>query len=654
MATLEEIFADSETAPTAPQKSLEQIFEVKEEPQYSRLEQIFAPVEKPIEEIIPTPIEQPAGLPGAISPEAERTSLLLREGGLSIRPGEPGAETPEIPPLTAGEVLVGAVKSTPRSAADFAKSLFTAVANPIDTASAIVDITAGAGAKLSEEFTGLLGIEPLTEKEIEALPEKTFLQRREKKQRKESLKKQQSFELLSGTMKERFGGVENIKRTIATDPVGFLADVSGLISGGSAALKSAAKATGITTGLNRLETAGKIGRAIEPIEIAIKVTKPIGRQVGTMGSKILGNITTGVGAEAMQQAYRGSRDFIRALRGEIDNADILKSAKGSLDTIKDRRNSQYRTRLEKIKGIDRELDVLPVHNELTSQMKRFGVKIKPDNTLDFSRSTLNRNSFADVEEIFNRIKSHGTQIGDLTPLGLDTLKRFLDDFYSESKNSRALVASLRKKTTNLLEKEVPQYKRLTKDYAQVTKLTDEIEKALSLGKKASADTAIRKLSSTMRENFEFRKSLLDELDRVADIDLKGAISGVASQSWTPKGLVGKLAGGATSLNVLFGGLGKIDPAIALTLAASSPRAVSEFLNIFGKSIRTAQKQGKFVAPAPARQVGFQAGRVVEEQQRQKKLEEIFRKPKNNGTRNAVFSRPTSTTSQPNTRMTRSQ
>ena len=145
-----------------------------------------------------------------------------------------------------------------------------------------------------------------------------------------------------------------------------------------------------------------------------------------------------------------------------------------------------------------------------------------------------------VTEIVDTIKNWGLQKGDRTATGLDLLKRRLDDFYSPSGQARALVSSMRNTVKDILTKNVPGYYKMTSDYAKSTDIIKEVEKALSLGDRASADTAIRKLTSVLRENNDFRRSLVEKLQTTSGTDLKGMIAGAALSQITPRGLTARL------------------------------------------------------------------------------------------------------------------
>jgi hypothetical protein len=112
-----------------------------------------------------------------------------------------------------------------------------------------------------------------------------------------------------------------------------------------------------------------------------------------------------------------------------------------------------------------------------------------------------------------------------------------------------------------------------KAYSEATDQIKEIEKALSLGKKASVDTAMRKLQSLMRNNVQTnygqRLNLARQLEEAGGGQLMPALAGQALSELTPRGLQR-----ATSLPTSLGAfsVGGLPAAIAYG-AASSPRLV---------------------------------------------------------------------------------
>lgn len=100
---------------------------------------------------------------------------------------------------------------------------------------------------------------------------------------------------------DRYGSVEAFKNTVATDPVGLLSDIAGVLSGGSLA---AARAPGVVG--RAAQAAGKVGEYVDPISGGLKAVGAAGRGVGNVMSEVSA-LTSGTSSDAirtMQQAGR--------------------------------------------------------------------------------------------------------------------------------------------------------------------------------------------------------------------------------------------------------------------------------------------------------------------------------------------------------------
>ncbi len=147
-------------------------------------------------------------------------------------------------PLSAGDVLSGAITNLPESALSAGENIYTAIRHPLDTANALGDVAAG-------------GLEKLTGAQIQ--PEA------------------QKFDALVGMLKDRYGGMEATKKTIATDPVGFLMDLSTVLGGTGAGLKAAGEAGKIGALAKVGEVTGAVGAAVDPLSLAGSAIKvPLG------------------------------------------------------------------------------------------------------------------------------------------------------------------------------------------------------------------------------------------------------------------------------------------------------------------------------------------------------------------------------------------
>lgn len=135
------------------------------------------------------------------------------------------------------EVAWRALKNTPKSAVEYGSNIAQAIAHPIDTLEGLGGIVRGSIGRLPEG----MGFRPVTDTD---------------KQQWEAFKKMVS---------DRYGGVENIKNTIAEDPVGVVGDVASLASAGAGAAKLAnlPRVAGAMSSLaNAVEPVGLAGKAI--------------------------------------------------------------------------------------------------------------------------------------------------------------------------------------------------------------------------------------------------------------------------------------------------------------------------------------------------------------------------------------------------------
>ena len=483
----------------------------------------------------------------------------------------PATPTPE--PAQPKSVREFLLKSIPESAVGLAKGVAGAVTRPVETGKTLLSIPIGAAEKGFEA----LGF-PQKPSGAEAI-----------------------FDAFTNMLKERYGSMEAVKETAYRDPIGFLLDVSTVGAPAAGAIKATGAAPRVA------EIAGRTAEAISPLEAPITVAKALRRPA----EEALG-FTTGTGRAAVQEAMKGSPEFVKAMRGVTGEEEILGVAQTALQTIKNERGAEYQGKLSEISKLKQSLDISPIRNKLDETLKVFNVKPgKEPGTLDFSRSTIDKSGQADVERIVEMVKDWGSKPGDRTPIMLDTLKRRLDDFYSENKNSRVIVSAVKDSVKGVLTKNVPEYQSMTANYARVSEDINEIQKALSLGTRAGADTALKKLLSSMRNNQEFRRSMLNKLDEATAGDLSAQVAGAAMKSPVPAHL--GIIGATGVLTYLVKGLSVAEPSIAASLAMASPRIVGEVLSGISRMIQA-------MPPIPVAELGkygVQAQRLLEMQQEQR-------------------------------------
>ncbi len=119
---------------------------------------------------------------------------------------------------TAGE----AVQNIPSSGAEFVKGIAEAVTSPIETAGSLLDLAAGSLNRAMpapvRNFINRLDTDPAATKRAV-----------------------QTAQQVGGFYKQRYGSEEALKRSIAKDPVGVVADLSTLLSGGAGVVRAGGK-----------------------------------------------------------------------------------------------------------------------------------------------------------------------------------------------------------------------------------------------------------------------------------------------------------------------------------------------------------------------------------------------------------------------------
>lgn len=334
------------------------------------------------------------------------------------------------------------------------------------------------------------------------------------------------------------------------------------------------------------------------------VTKPVlGRLSGTGAAAVEEAVKSGMTPTKGMNPLKSSTTYDKALRGKTTGEDIVESARTALGRLKDKRTSDYQAQLQTVAQNSQPIDLRPVKNEVVGLMQKYNVKIDPaTGKIDTSRIAMGKAGRDDIKDIIEEVSAWGAQQGDNTALGLDTLKRRLDDFYSDSSQARQFVTQIRNKVKDTIVANVPQYDDMTKGYTEATKIIKDVEAGLMLRKQGMsgrivADQTLRRLMSSMKDNFALRKELVDVLGEEGGEDLAQAVAGYVQSSVVPVGLAGTGPAllGSAALAKYF------DPAFASLLVASSPRVQGEFLRMLGKGVKTIKAAGPQATRAAATQ-----------------------------------------------------
>ena len=444
--------------------------------------------------------------------------------------------------LSWGEVGAQAFQNIPSSSVRYAEDLAAPFTSPVQTAKGLYSFTAG-----------LIQLAIPGEQSDEA-----------------------TARAVGDYMVNRYGSVDAFKTAVANDPVGVVGDVAGVLTGGG---MITAKLPGVIGRAGR--KIQDVGQVIDPLNIALEGVKGA-KKVVSEGVPAIAGMTTGAGSESMRQAFNAGREggeidqrFVDNMRGVEDSGAVVEDSISALQQLKSNKQNVY------------------LNSKQALQLERQAVDfdVMAMNFSDWSKgffyegvSELSVKGQAKLKAVQKLIKDWQRSPALHNAKGLDMLKRRIDNEYPDGINpgdEAVVIAQARDLVKKQILEQVPDYNKVMQPYEEATRLERELQKALSLGKNASADTSLRKLQSVMRNNvnanFGNRLKLVEKLEEAGDYFLLPRIAGQALNSYTPRGLQAAAATGTT-----LGGT--FNPATLATLPMFSPRIMGETARQLGRGV----------------------------------------------------------------------
>lgn len=352
---------------------------------------------------------------------------------------------------------------------------------------------------------------------------------------------------------------------------GSNAIANGLTRIGGGAINGAASAGAVNP--NDAGTGALIGGALP---VGVKAAALAGSGIKKVASGATSNIlglTTGAGSTPIKAAYQagknGSTAFLDNMRGNVSMADVVDDAKSAISTMSATKAAEYRNGMAAISNDKTVLNFSGIDNALDDAFKVSSFKGKSTNTAASK-------AFDDIKNAVDEWKQLDPAEYH-TPEGLDALKKRIGGIQESIPFNEKTARNVAGKVYNSIKDEIanqaPTYHKTMKQYADASNEITEIEKALSLGKKTSVDTAMRKLQSLMRNNVQTnygnRLDLANTLQTKGNTDLMPAIAGQAMNSWTPRGIQSGIVGGAGTYAAIT------NPLTLAGLPLTSPRLVGE-------------------------------------------------------------------------------
>ncbi len=504
------------------------------------------------------------------------------------------AREPE--PMSAGDVASQAAGNFGGSLAKYGTDLYQAVRHPIDTASNIGNLLQGMGEKQQSKYAEALG-KPMAAGQHEKYAD-----------------------AMGSYLGDRYGGIENIKKSFAQDPVGVLSDLSLPVTGGGSML---ARAPGIAGRAG--EIAATAGRLMDPVNATAQVAR-----LAKYPIKGLSAVQSGAGAPALEEAYGAglaggprAQAFRDNITGRAQLTDVVDEAKQGLANMRQQRSAAYNREMDRLRlsenqfdERDRILDFGDIDKAVNDAEKvqtfsgRHGAG--PTQVLDPGANDV-RTAMTDQIEHWKGLPPADYHTAE----GLDALKKQLYNTMRSTQPgtpARAAGQRIYNAVKGTIAQYYPVYTEIMGQYQQASQELDEVTRALSLGEKATADTSLKKLQSLLRDNvstsFAHRAQLGQRLVEAGAPNLRSALAGQALQTFTPRGLgkhamqnlipaiTGMLGYGT------HGGIGAAAGAAA-TLPFMMPRVVGEGAYAAGATRRLLAPylRGASAAPPALRDLG---------------------------------------------------
>ena len=437
--------------------------------------------------------------------------------------------------------------------------LVEAISSPVQTAKGIADVAAGGfyNAMPAAVQRGINAIEINPEAQQRAI---------------------QTANVAGQEFAKPYSSMQGFKQTLQEDPFRILSDVSMLAGGAGAGLKAANIGAKTAQVGNVLSAASNV---LNPVTQATYAAGKLGQGAEMVGKGYLA-AKSGVGTEPINQAIKagaeGNQTFLENMRDKVPSLQVLDDAKANLAQMNKDKQDAYRSGMVNIKNDKTVLDFTGIDKALANaeSMAYYKGKIKDQTAANVLEDM--KKKVADWKNS-NAADYH-------TPEGMDALKQTLWESFGKLGQEEKTAFSAGKQVYDAVKSEIgrqaPTYAEVMKGYSESSDLINEIERTLSLGNKASADTAMRKLQSLMRNNvntnYGQRLSLAQELSNAGGKDLMPALAGQAMNSLTPRGLQG-----ASNVPTAYLAYGAGGPALAVAdVLSSSPRVVGETAYKYGQ------------------------------------------------------------------------
>ena len=492
------------------------------------------------------------------------TAAPVATGGFDLSTAKPAPSGIPAQRRSFSDVPGEALANVGPSAVSFYKGLVTAITNPVQTVSGVLDIGAGALQNLlPKDLVDLVN-------QIDNKPEA-------------AKRAVDAANAVGGFYKDRYGSVEALKNTLATDPVGAAADLSTLFTGGATATArvapTAAKALGTaatyTNPLAPVTTAAGYGLALGAKGTGNVVDAITGQRASTRAGNIVRNALTEEGRtpqniaaaqNALANAPAGTT--VRQALANVTSPQVqylgetvqAKTAPGAALSVQ---AAQEADRLARLQAVTPDLTAAelartnvskPLYNAAT-------LPLTPINTAPLTQqldTILAANpGNAKLVSALNQVKTglEASNSAQQVSSVLDNLKDLIS-----SKDNKFIVKNLVdvKKT---IEQALPGYERAQQAFAAASPpvnqakvlnaMTDVLKQPLGVGERAGPFATVLGRGESALLKKATGEARYDDLSQVLSPQQMGVVKGVEAELKRDAEVVRQTQAGAEAMKIIL-------------------------------------------------------------------------------------------------------
>ena len=388
-------------------------------------------------------------------------------------------------------------------------------------------------------------------------------------------------------MKERYGGLDEIRDSMREDPVGIFADVVGAVSGGSLLAGKLAASGGRVARVARV--AGNVADMVDPVNVALRTGRRAVTDIAPGVSASLAGVSPATVRQWIRTGFEGgeaqqSFNRIIANLSAEDMGSMVTRLRDGLNQVRQKRATDYQSAMADMNKAVETVDIAPLRTKLDELETARTLTDAADGNVWLPNDP-RRKVLGQIREMVDAADGLPPSIENI-----DKLKQAINTLYAPTDPG---VSQIVTEAYNLVKDQIaaqaPEYTKIMADYTRASDNIFNLEKEFRLGNTATDPQIFSRALSTTRDqvntHFGGRHQLLSQLD-------EGVFSDLAAAAGHPTGPTGLRRSGSAlaGLHQVGEGLATGDPAAlgaalvpaVLPYVGTTPRVHARLANTAGQ------------------------------------------------------------------------